>query len=135
MALRFSKLSLTILGTVPFSLFSLTLKIAKILLANGADPNGLNRFGESPLFEAVRHRKTESVQLLIDHGARVNVTDYDGFNLLRFGQHFPEMGLIMERALKQQIAESVEKAAARESCDVCKRSTGKRCTGRYNQGV
>lgn len=79
------------------------------------------------MFEAVRSNKAESVQLLIDHGAKVNITDNDGFNLLRLKQHFPEMGEIMDRALEQQTAEA---NLLKKACDVCKKDSGtKRCTG------
>lgn len=113
-------------------MFSLTLEIAKILIANGADPNALNRFGESPLFEAVRSRRPEPVQFLIDHGARVNITDYDGVNLINFGQNFPGMAEILRRALERQIADAelLKKSTSPKACDGCKEASGtKRCTG------
>jgi hypothetical protein len=36
--------------------------LARILLENGADPNAVNRFGETPIFEAVQSFKTSSIQ-------------------------------------------------------------------------
>ena len=85
------------------------------------------------MFEAVRSNNAESVQLLIDHGARVNITDNDGFNLLRLRQHFPEMGQIIAQALQQQTAKA---ELPKKACDFCKKvSETKRCTGWFNYSL
>ncbi len=42
----------------------------KFLLEHGADVEAKNRFGKTALFEAVLHKKRDSVKLLLDYGAK-----------------------------------------------------------------
>ena len=73
--------------------------MAKILLDHGADPNAVNRFGMTPLFEAAMNCKVESVQLLLDHGATVGVVDNDGVHFLKIANNFMEIACIVARYL------------------------------------
>ena len=45
----------------------------KLLLDLGADPNALNRFGESPLHLALRYSEEENTKLLLERGAKKDV--------------------------------------------------------------
>ncbi len=112
---------------------SLSLKIARLLLENSADPNAVNRFGKTPLFEAAQSGKVKSVELLFEFGARVGVIDNDGVHLLKVGTAYPEIGGIFARAESKRIREEREAdiaAGLHRACDLCKETkTAKRCTG------
>ncbi len=47
-------------------------------LANGSDPNGRDKHGETPLHVAVRRRRLEAVRILLDHGANVDTQNAYG---------------------------------------------------------
>lgn len=49
--------------------------VAKILLSFGADPNAINNKGFTAIDEAIQNKNPEILQLLIESGAKVNVTD------------------------------------------------------------
>ena len=91
------------------------------------DFNILDANGQSVLSLCLWSNSLDLAKKLIDHNANKNITDNDGFNLLRLKQHFPEMGEIMDRALEQQ---TLEADLLKKACDVCKKDSGtKRCTG------
>ena len=54
------------------------LKAVKCLLANGADVNTKNIFGNTPLHKAVSRGDSEAIKLLLASGADVNARDDDG---------------------------------------------------------
>jgi glutamate dehydrogenase len=54
------------------------LEILEYLLTNGGDYSCTDRFGHSPLAEAVRSRHTDCVRLLVNHGASFN--DMTGYS-------------------------------------------------------
>jgi ankyrin repeat protein len=59
------------------------LEAVKEALANGADVNVTNDFGDSPLVWAEREGHIETIQLLLDHGAKIDVVaDNDGERIL-----------------------------------------------------
>jgi ankyrin repeat protein len=113
--------------------FSLTLKIAKLLLHSGADPNALNRFGQTALVEAALSGKVKSVELLFEFGAKSAIIDNDGVHLITVGTTYPEIAVIFSRADLKRIMEEREadKAAGLyHACDFCKGTfETRRCTG------
>lgn len=52
-------------------------ELARVLLENGADPNGRDSSGETPLFAAARNGDAFAVNLLLEYGADREVYDYD----------------------------------------------------------
>jgi Flp pilus assembly protein TadD len=54
-------------------------EMVELLLAKGADPNGRNRTGQTPIFSVLSSGKTEIAELLIKRGADVNVRDSLGY--------------------------------------------------------
>ncbi|RDH82056.1 MAG: hypothetical protein DIZ78_16645 [endosymbiont of Escarpia spicata] len=70
-------------GTLPFSegVFKQgDIENVRILLENGAEPNVVDsNFGYTPLHSAAQTNHIEMVQLLLDHGADVNIKQEGGF--------------------------------------------------------
>ena len=75
-------------------------QIVKILLQNNADANIEMRDyfqgGETtPLIFAIQRSKINLVNLLIDNGANIDLTDFDGLNSLEWAKmmksHFPRL--------------------------------------------
>jgi ankyrin repeat protein len=67
-------------------------KAAKVLLAQpGIDVNGLNQAGESPLMLAALTGDLPSVQVLLDRGAKVNLT---GWSPLHYAAIGPELKIV-----------------------------------------
>lgn len=61
-------------------------EVARLLLDRGADANSRNRAGMTPLHCAAKGTSTKMLDILIDGGAALNVTDYQGrspFDLAR----------------------------------------------------
>ena len=59
----------------------LTLKMARILLKRGSDPNARNRLGATPIGESVMGRRLDCVKLLLDAGADPTIRDNDGCSI------------------------------------------------------
>lgn len=80
----------------------LTFQMARILLQNGADPNARNRFGISPIFEAFMFHRLEHIELLLEFGGNLGVTNYSGVSLLHIGVkiHMDLMALFSENMAK-----------------------------------
>jgi ankyrin repeat protein len=53
-------------------------KMCKILLDNGCDPNHFNKLNQTPLHLAIKHEKLDCVELLIAHGADPYIYDIKG---------------------------------------------------------
>lgn len=54
------------------------LKIAKVLLQAGANPNVVGKYGETPIFDSVREDDREMIELLLSYGAKLNVKNREG---------------------------------------------------------
>ena len=80
--------------------------MAELLLEKGADVEGLSLAGTTPLMDAVQLRELDLVKMLIEHDARVNATDHNGFTALH---RAAEMGLteIVEYLLSKQADPSI----------------------------
>jgi len=55
----------------------------KTLLANGADVNYIDKFGDTALMRASSSGNAEVVKILLDHGADVNIQDNYGKTALK----------------------------------------------------
>ena len=58
------------------------IKVAQILIENGADPNAANVEGRTPIFNAAEEGRREVAQLLIENGADLDVRGEDGYTPL-----------------------------------------------------
>jgi ankyrin repeat protein len=73
-----------------------TVKAVKWLLENGADPNGLDKGGRTPLHvSAQRNTFTTVIELLIDAGSELNAKDLSGKTALDYG-HENNRGKVVE---------------------------------------
>lgn len=80
------------------SLFECTYKRMIILIKNGANVNELNKDGQTPIFKAYGNSQENKIELLLKHGARVDIKDNDGNNILHYSQYFSpkSIGLIIK---------------------------------------
>src|SRR3989442_3817734 len=69
-----------ILGDTPLHIAAVSgdVKVGKILLDAGADPNVHGEYGNTALHEAVGQKNFEFVKLLLTHGASTELRNEDG---------------------------------------------------------
>lgn len=75
-----------------------TLKLAKILIEAGADPNTQNRFGCTPLHENIMIRRYYVLDFLIENGADPSVQDNDGVSPNSMAKLLPEGQKLFSKA-------------------------------------
>jgi len=68
-------------------------RIVNFLLKNGADANQFVK-GKSPLMYAIEQGSRQQVKILLDHDARINVTDAEGNHSLIYSAINGEIGII-----------------------------------------
>ena len=103
-----------------------------------ADVNAINRFGATPLSEPVMAGRKDCVDLLVQNGAKMNVTDNDGVNLMQLSSALPFLSSkheMMSEAMSIH-AKSEKKAAKAQGlyhvCANCKNTKDtKRCSKCY----
>ena len=112
-----------------------SLKLARILLKHGADPNAVNRLGATPLGEPVMGERYDCVKFLLDHGADPTIRDNDGCSIESNRPHDTKMRKLFAEARKKksrQMREEAKKEAggSLRQCVVCGVSEQtSRCTG------
>ena len=69
-----------ILGNTPLHIAAVSgdVRVGKLLLDAGADPNVHGEYGNTPLHEAVGQKHYEFVKLLLEHGASKALQNEDG---------------------------------------------------------
>jgi hypothetical protein len=67
-----------------------TPQIVRYMLSVGADPNAVDKFGETPLMFAVSNGKLETVKLLLESGANPLARNCFGISALTYARHQPE---------------------------------------------
>lgn len=73
------------LFVLPFFFF---LKIALLLLENGADPNATDKLESTPLHRASAKGNYRLIQLLLKESASTNIQDSEGNTALWVSSHF-----------------------------------------------
>jgi ankyrin repeat protein len=66
-------------------------EILEILLANGADINGQDIWGETPLIRAVRFKNTHAIMTLIERGADPTIKENEGRTALDLANEHEEL--------------------------------------------
>lgn len=79
---------------------STTLKIAQLLVENGANVNTVNRFGCSPLFEPCMNSNYEFIEFLISNGADPSLKDNDGISCQGMAITNPRISSIFSRGYR-----------------------------------
>ncbi|QRI43031.1 ankyrin repeat protein [Cheloniid poxvirus 1] len=77
-------------------------KISRFLLRQGAEVNAKNRYGITPLFEAVDNGSDRNIKLLLDYDADINHTDNEGNAMLVkiLYHHYKISGDIQDKYMK-----------------------------------
>lgn len=73
-------------------------KVGKILLDAGANPNQPGEYNHTPLHEAIGQKKYDFVKLLLEHGASKQLRNQDGFSPADFVKRAndPQLNAILE---------------------------------------
>ena len=109
-----------------------TIRMAKVLLKAGVDPNVQNRFGCTPLHENIMTRNYEVLNFLAENGADPSVHDNDGITPHSLANFLPEGQKIFCKAgflLGGKKRKEAKAAGVLYKCNSCGSSGAKkRCT-------
>lgn len=75
--------------------------LLRTLIVAGADVNAKGRAGKTPLMEAARLGMLQNVKILIDAGAKLNVSDDNDRNVVMFGAMAPQSSLEIVKLLHE----------------------------------
>lgn len=92
--------------------------LARILLVQGrANVNHSNRYGEAPLHATLMTKQTQSIDLLMELGADLDIADADGITPRQFQYRCgPEVTSAIQRWIRKR---NGEQALWEEKCDAC----------------
>ena len=120
-----------------------SLKLAKILLSNGANVNAQNRIGSTPLAEPVMARRLDCMQLLLERGADPTIRDNDGATveggmMSCFDTGLKKLFVEARNRKTRELRDKAKKDAGGDlnQCNVCSTPSdvakpNKRCKGCY----
>ncbi len=104
--------------------------LIKTLLANGADPDARDYWGQTALFDAVIHEDTISVELLLKAGASIDIQDQDGKTPIKEAvdrEHMEIASLLFkERSRRAKAAEESPKWSLEKALNEMDRETKKK---------
>ena len=107
-------------------------EVAYYLLQMGADIDSMNRFGYSPAFWCTnKHVHQTCLKWLLDNGANLGATDYDGVVLYDDAMSKEGSDVVIQHMATvcgQRREEALKKGALR-SCNFCKKEAFGRCSG------
>lgn len=93
-------------------------KLARVLLENGAAVNLQNRYGETPLFGAFQINLVETIDVLMEFGADLDIPEADN---LTARQHFlrcgPQVTAVVTKWIRKRNGEEAPRDGKR--CDHC----------------
>ncbi|KAH9988398.1 ankyrin repeat-containing domain protein [Russula vinacea] len=84
---------------------ALDLRLARLLLDHGADPNERGLYGLTPLLRASKVGDIEMARLLVEHGASVELQDGAGKTPLDYAsekQHVEVIKLLLEHGANRE---------------------------------
>lgn len=91
----------------------------ELLLKSGASPNAQDRIGTVPIISAFDHNYVEAIELLMHHGAVLDLKDADGFSPM---DCYIKFGPIVSAAVQKGLRKRAGLQMAREDkhCDNCR---------------
>ncbi|KAG8922314.1 hypothetical protein FRC02_011949 [Tulasnella sp. 418] len=97
--------------------------MARILLEAGADPNIPDKYGSPPIFGASLSRQIEAIDVLMEYGARIDVSDADDFCLEeKYVGYGPEVAAAIYKWIRKR--EGREAPLEGNACDYCGKPAG-----------
>ncbi|KIN98292.1 hypothetical protein M404DRAFT_1005434 [Pisolithus tinctorius Marx 270] len=97
------------------------LQFAKLLLQRGANANSQNRYGEVPLFFALQGGDAELTDLLMEHGAKMDVEDANGDSPKKMYVVFgAEVTATIRKWERKQAGAGPAPCEARKRCENCR---------------
>ncbi|KAJ6512932.1 ankyrin [Mycena sanguinolenta] len=92
--------------------------LLRCLLKHGANVNHQDRYGAVALFGAMQHNHISTVEVLMEHGADIDIPDADGCTVREFFVSCgPRVAATMAKCLRQRTGE--EALRAEKCCDAC----------------
>ena len=113
--------------------------MARRLIRAGANVNAKNRFGSTPLLDAVLScgvkRDYKFIELLLENGANHCIKDNDGESPESFSRSNPQLRRLFAKydasLIKQAKKEEKKAAGGVKICSNCGKANSQRCTGCY----
>ncbi|KAJ3239292.1 hypothetical protein HDU81_006182 [Chytriomyces hyalinus] len=98
-----------------------TIAMAHVLVKAGADINMQNRFGCTPMHEAVQRRDQLVVRTMMELGADCRIEEYEGLTPLEMAKHWPTMSKVLgdHEAKRQRSAAVASMTDDRLKCHCC----------------
>ncbi|KAJ3533121.1 hypothetical protein NMY22_g7459 [Coprinellus aureogranulatus] len=94
-------------------------KIMRKLLSSGADVNYQNRWGSTPLHNAIMRGDSESIETLMEYGASIDIPDGNGYTVKSFYlKAGPVVNAAMEKWLRKRSGQE-EAPMTEKRCDKC----------------
>lgn len=92
--------------------------LARILLAHGADVSARDRYGQTPLFDAMLTDELECVELLIEAGTDTDTLNADGVSVMVMGPVAARISAALQKGLRKRAGEGPA-AFEKKVCDGC----------------
>ncbi|CAG7851342.1 SubName: Full=Uncharacterized protein {ECO:0000313/EMBL:CCA70279.1} [Serendipita indica DSM 11827] len=78
-------------------------EVLKFLLENGANPNARDRYGCSPIFDAMKHGQAEAFDMCLQYGADLDLRENDGYTARRLAKMAgPTIDAVVQRHLRKK---------------------------------
>ena len=113
-----------------------TMKMAELLLNEGANVNARNRFGTTPLLEVSMTLQYDFITFLLDKGADPYIRDNDDISMVGMANQNPKLMELLGRKYTQDVKFSQvwNIGDSQENCGYCgdKKKERKKCSGCYH---
>lgn len=92
--------------------------LLELLPESGANPNAQDKVGSVPILAAFEHNYSEDIELLIQHGANLDIENADGLSpMSSYLNYGPIVTAAVEKGLRKRTGERM--AREDKSCDNC----------------
>ena len=111
--------------------------LVRSLIAEGADPNATNEYGETGVMVAAENGYDAIIEFLLDNGAKINAKDKDGdtaLDIARYYGHQSTTDYLLERGATGDDGHSAKEKLANSYYDACDDVDAiKRLTNKINE--